>query len=67
VLYFLAGKIENVSISFLRFGRALVTRSVKAIKNVKEQKTLVCQFNVLANGMNTKLPKSHIRKAASRF
>ncbi len=65
--YFLAGKMENVSISLLRLGRALVTRSVKAINKVKEQKVLVCQFNVLANGMNTKLPKSHTRKAAERF
>ena len=65
--YFLAGKMENVSISLLRPGRTLVTRSVKAINIVKEQKVLVCQFNVLANGMNTKLPKSHTRKAAERF
>lgn len=67
MLYFLAGRIENVSISFLRFGRAFTTRSVKAMKKVKEQKTLVCQFNVLANGMNTKLLKSHTRRAAKRF
>ncbi|MCK4668909.1 hypothetical protein KAT21_02170 [Candidatus Bathyarchaeota archaeon] len=67
MLYFLAGKMENVSISLLRPGRALVTRSVKTIKKIKEQKTLVCQFNVLANGMNTKLPKSHTRKAAKRL
>jgi len=65
--YFLAGKMENVSISLLRLGRALITRSVKAIKKVKEQKVLVCRFNVLANGMNTKLPKSHTRKAAKRL
>ncbi len=56
-----------MSISFLRFGRAFTTRSVKAMKKVKEQKTLVCQFNVLANGMNTKLLKSHTRRAAKRF
>jgi len=65
--YFLAGKMENVSISLLRLGRALKTRSVKAIKKVKEQKALVCQFNVVANGMNTKFPKSHTRRAAKRF
>ncbi|MDH5753882.1 MAG: hypothetical protein OEY95_01560 [Candidatus Bathyarchaeota archaeon] len=67
MLYFLAGKMENLSISLLRLGRALITRSVKAIKKVKEQKVLVCQFNVLANGINTKLPKSHTRKAAKRL
>ena len=65
--YFLAGKMENVSISLLRLGRALITRSVKAIKKVKEQKVLVCLFNMLANGTNTKLPKSHTRKAAKRL
>jgi len=65
--YFLAGRIENMSINFLRLGRALMTRSVKAMKKVKEQKALVCQFNVLANGTNTKLLKSHIRRAAKRF
>lgn len=65
--YFLAGKMENASINSLRPERALKTRSVKAIKKVKEQKALVCQFNVVANGMNTKLPKSHTRRAAKRL
>jgi len=59
--------MENASISFLRPGRALITRIVKATKNTKEQRTLVCQFSELANGMNTKLPKSHIKKAAKRL
>jgi len=67
MLYFLAGKMENASTSFFRPGRALMTRIVKAMKNIKEQKTLVCQFRELANGMNTKLPKSHIKKAAKRL
>jgi len=65
--YFLAGKMENASINSFRPERTLKTRSVKAIKKVKEQKALVCQFNVVANGMNTKLPKSHTRRAAKRL
>jgi len=65
--YFLAGKMENASISFFRSGRALMTRIVNAMKNIKVQKALVCQFSELANGMNTKLPKSHIKKAAKRL
>ena len=64
--YFLAGKMENASINLFILGRAIKTRTVKAMKNIKEQKALVCQSNELANGMNTKLPKSHIRKAAKR-
>jgi hypothetical protein len=65
--YFLAGKMENASISFLSPGRVLKTRIVKAIKNIEEHKVAVCQFTELANGMNTKLPKSHIRKADRRL
>jgi hypothetical protein len=65
--YFLAGKTENASTSFFRFGSARKSRIVKAVKNIREQRIPVCQFSELAKGMKTRLPKSHIRKAVRRL
>jgi len=41
--------------------------TVNAVEMIREHDRPACQFKELANGMKTKMPKSHIRRAVTRF
>jgi hypothetical protein len=65
--YFLAGRKENASISFLKPRAARYIKIVNVAKTIREHVNPVCQFKELASGMKIKTPKSHIMRAAIKL